>query len=77
MTEFAFNVIILIFTWLFVFMTNYEFESRIFFDSFTKNNDKLIKKRILMRKALNIIHKMTEIWKFIKKTLANAQENQK
>ncbi len=77
MIEFAFNVVILISTELFAFMTNYEFESRMFFDLFTKDDDKSTKERILTRKASNIINKMTEIWNFIKKKLANAQENQK
>jgi hypothetical protein len=61
MITFAFNVVILISTKLFVFMTNYEFESRIFFDSFTRNDDKSARKSILTRKASNIINKMTEI----------------
>jgi hypothetical protein len=76
MTEFAFNVVISISTELFAFMTNYEFESRMFFDSFTKDDGKSAKKRILTRKASNI-NKMTEIWNFVKKKLANVQENQK
>jgi hypothetical protein len=77
MIEFAFNVVISISTELFAFMINYEFESRMFFDSFTKNDYKSAKKRILTRRALNIINKMTKIWNFIKKKLANAQKNQK
>jgi hypothetical protein len=77
MTEFAFNVVTLISTELFAFMTNYEFESRTFFDLFTKDNDRSAKKRILTSKTLNIINKMIEIWNFIKKKLANAQKNQK
>ncbi len=77
MIEFAFNVVISISTELFAFMTNYEFESRMFFDSFTKINDKSAKKRILTRKTSNIINKMKDIWNFIKRKLANAQENQK
>ncbi len=42
-------------------MINYEFESRMFFDSFTKINDESTKKRILTRKTLNIIDKMKDI----------------
>jgi hypothetical protein len=38
MIEFAFNVVIFVSTELFVFMTNYEFESRMFFDSSLKDN---------------------------------------
>ncbi len=77
MTEFAFNVVISISTELFAFMTNYEFESRMFFDSLTKVNDESAKERILTRKTSNIINKMQDIWEFIKRKLANAQENQK
>ncbi len=77
MIEFAFNVVIFVSTELFVFMTNYEFESRMFFDSSMKNNQKSIKKRIFTRKNSNIINKMKNIWNFIKKKLANAQNMQK
>jgi hypothetical protein len=77
MIEFAFNVVIFVSTELFIFMTNYEFESRMFFDSSLKNNYKSIRKRILNRKDSNIINKMKNIWDFIKKKLANAQNMQK
>jgi hypothetical protein len=77
MTEFAFNVVISISTELFAFMTNYEFESRMFFDSITKVNDESVKECILTRKTSNIINKMKDIWNFIKKKLTNAQKNQK
>jgi hypothetical protein len=77
MIEFAFNVVIFVSIELFVFMINCEFESRMFFDSFTKINDESAKKRILTRKTSNIVSKMKDIWNFIKKKLANAQENQK
>jgi hypothetical protein len=77
MIEFAFNVVISVSTELFAFMINYEFESRMFFDSSTKDDYKSTRKRILTRRASNIINKMTEIWNFIKKKLANAQKNQK
>ncbi len=77
MIEFAFNVVIFVSIELFVFMINYEFESRIFFDSSTKVNDESARKRILTRKTSNIVSKMKDIWNFIKKKLENAQENQK
>jgi hypothetical protein len=77
MTQFAFNVVIFVLIELFVFMTNYEFESRMFFDSFTKINDESARKRILTRKTSNIVSKIKDIWNFIKEKLANAQENQK
>jgi hypothetical protein len=77
MIEFAFNVVIFVSTELFVFMTNYEFESRMFFDSSLKDRQRSIKERILIRKNSNIINKMKNIWDFIKKKLANAQNMQK
>jgi Glu-tRNA(Gln) amidotransferase subunit E-like FAD-binding protein len=77
MIEFAFNIVIFVSTELFVFMTNYEFESRMFFDSSMKDNQRSIKKRILTRKDSDIINKMKNIWDFIKKKLANAQNMQK
>ncbi len=73
MTEFAFNVATFIFIELFVFMTNYDFESRINFDSMTIK--KSIKERILDKKAFDIIEKMKSIWKFIKEKLINAQKS--
>jgi ribosomal protein L11 len=77
MIEFIFNATIFAFTELFAFMTNYEFESRMSFDSFTKNNSKSTKKCILSRKDLNIIEKMKNIWEFTKKKLAQTQNIQK
>ncbi len=77
MIEFAFNAVIFVSTELFVFMTNYEFESRMFFDSSLKDNHRSIKKRIFNRKDSNIINKMKNIYDFIKKKLANAQNMQK
>jgi hypothetical protein len=76
MTEFAFNVVISISTELFAFIINYEFESRMFFDSFTKINDESAKERILTRKTSNIMNKMKDVWNFIKRKLTNAQKNQ-
>jgi hypothetical protein len=60
-------------------MTNYEFESRMSFDSSNiKICDRLsAKTRILTQKANTIIDKMKNIWKFIKKKLINAQQDQK
>jgi hypothetical protein len=79
MTEFASNAITSAFIELFVFMTNYEFESRMSFDSQNiEICDRLsTKKRILTQKADTIIDKMKNIWEFIKKKLANAQQDQK
>jgi hypothetical protein len=81
MIEFAFNVATSAFIELFVFMTNYEYESRMSFDSSNSSNvarERLsIKKRVLTQKDASIIEKMKNIWEFIKKKLANAQKSQK
>jgi hypothetical protein len=81
MTEFASNAATSTFIELFVFMTNYEYESRISFDSSNSKNvarKRLsIRKRILTQKDVCIVEKMKDIWEFIKKKLVNAQENQK
>jgi hypothetical protein len=75
MIEFAFNVATFIFIELFVFMTNYDFESRMSFDSMTIKES--IKERILNKKAFDITEKMKSIWEFIKEKLINAQKSQK
>jgi hypothetical protein len=79
MTKFVSNAAISAFIELFAFMTNYEFESRMSFDSLQREtNDRLsAKKRILTQKVVIIIDKMKNIWNFIKKKLANTQEMQK
>jgi ElaB/YqjD/DUF883 family membrane-anchored ribosome-binding protein len=79
MTEFVSNAITSIFIELSAFMTNYEFESRMRFDSLnTETNDILSdKERILTQKATIIVEKMKNIWDFIKKKLVNAQKIQK
>jgi ribosomal protein L11 len=75
MIEFASNVITFAFTELFVFLANYEFESKMNFDSIDIENT--IRERILIKKAFNITKKMKNIWKFIKEKLTNAQRSQK
>jgi hypothetical protein len=75
MTEFASYAAIFVFIELFVFMTNYEFESRMSFDSISI--ERSAKERIQDKKAFDIIEKMRDIWDFIKKKLANAQNMQK
>jgi hypothetical protein len=80
MIEFVFNAVILTFIELFVFITNYDFESRMNFKSLNSNNSRellSIKKRVLTQKTKNIAEKMKNIWDFIKKTLINAQKIQK
>jgi hypothetical protein len=76
MTEFASNVVMFVSTRLFVFMINYDFESRMSFD-FSADVSESVRERILTRKSSNIIDKMKDIWKFIKQRLIKAQQNQK
>ncbi len=59
MTEFASNVAISIFIELFAFMTNYEFESRMSFDSVS--NEEFVRERIQDKKASDITDKMKNI----------------
>jgi hypothetical protein len=61
MTEFVSNVATFASTELFAFLTNYEFESRMSFDSSIKNDQKSVKKRIQDKKAFDIIDKMKSI----------------
>jgi hypothetical protein len=75
MIEFVFNAAISASTKLFVFMINYEYESRMSFD-FVKT-EKTIKERIQKEKTSNIMKRMKDIWEFTKEKLANAQETQK
>jgi hypothetical protein len=75
MIEFVFNAAISAFTELFVFMINYEYESRMSFDSM--KTKETIKERIQKKKTSNITKKMKDIWEFTKQKLANAQETQK
>jgi hypothetical protein len=79
MTKFVSNAVTSIFIELSAFMTNYEFESRMSFDSLnTETNDRLSdRERILTQKATIIVEKMKNIWNFIKKKLINAQKIQK
>ncbi len=75
MIEFVSNVITFAFTELFVFLANYEFESRMSFNSIDIENT--IRKRILIKKTFDITKKMKNIWEFIKEKLINAQKSQK
>jgi hypothetical protein len=61
MIEFVSNVATSALIELFAFMTNYEFEFRISFDSSIKNDQESIKKRIQDKKAFDIIEKMKSI----------------
>jgi hypothetical protein len=80
MTEFVSNVVTSTFIELFVFMTNYEFESRMSFESSNSNNSRerlSIRERVLTQRTKNIAKKMRNIWDIFKKTLINAQKTQK
>jgi predicted metal-dependent hydrolase len=82
MTEFVSNAATSAFIELFVFMTNYDFESRMSFDSSNSNDDVFrerlsAKERILTQKAAIITKKMRDIWNFIKKKLVDTQNTQK
>ncbi len=77
MIEFVSNVATSASTELFAFMTNYEFESRMSFDSSIKDDQESVRERIQDKKASDIIEKMRSIWEFIKKKLVNAQKSQK
>ncbi len=81
MIEFASNAVTSAFIELFVFMINYDYESRMSFDSSNSNNIArerwLIRKRVLTQKVVNIVEKIKDIWEFTKKRLINAQESQK
>jgi hypothetical protein len=82
MIEFVSNAATSVFIELSVLMTNYDFESRMSFDSSDSNNNVSqkrlsIRKRVLTQKVNIIAEKMKNIWDFIKKKLANAQDIQK
>jgi hypothetical protein len=59
MTEFASNAAASAYIHLFVFMTNYEFESRMSFD--LVSNEESVRKRIQDKEASNITEKMKSI----------------
>ena len=75
MTKFAFNIFVFASTEIFVFMTNYDFESRMSFDLISIEES--TRKRILKIKDVNVAKKMKEVINFTKKKLAIAQDNQK
>jgi hypothetical protein len=75
MTEYAFNAIIFAFTEIFAFMTNYDFELRMSFDSI--NSSESARERIMQFKEVNIAEKMQKMIDFTKRKLAITQESQK
>jgi hypothetical protein len=72
MIEYAFNVFILVTTQIFSFLANYDFESRMSFDSvqFEKNTTR---ERIHRFRRRNIVFTMKNIWKFAKNHMKNNQ----
>ncbi len=74
-TEFVFNVCESLFTELFLFMTNYDFHSKINFIFVSIKNT--ARKRILTKIFFDIFDKMNNISDFIKKKLASTQKSQK
>jgi hypothetical protein len=76
MTEYAFNAIIFAFTEIFAFMTNYDFESRMSFDSMNSTK-KSTRERILRAREIDMTKKMKEIIEFTKRKLVKSQKNQK
>jgi hypothetical protein len=82
MTEFASNAATFAFIELFAFMINYDFKSRISYNS--SNSNEVVsrewlsaRERVLTKKVVIITKKMKNIWNFIKKMLINAQNMQK
>lgn len=66
MTEFVFNTCISASTDFSSFLANYEFESRMSFDSNVNiiNSKDSTRKRLLKEKVIEISEKMKTIWKF-------------
>jgi hypothetical protein len=75
MIEHASNAIISAFTKISVFMTNYDFESKMSFDSI--NSSESARERIMQFKKINITEKMQKMINFTKRKLAIIQESQK
>jgi hypothetical protein len=75
MIEYVFNVFISAFTQIFSFLANYDFESRMSFNSvqFEKNT---VKERIHRFKRRNIVFTMKNIWKFVKNHMKKNQRQQ-
>jgi hypothetical protein len=76
MIKYAFNFIIFVFIKIFAFMTKYDFESRMSFDS-VNSIEKSTRERILRTRDVDMTKKMKEIIEFTKKKLVKVKENQK
>jgi aminopeptidase N len=77
MTEYASNAIISVFTDIFAFMTNYDFEPRMSFDLIESFESRFIRERILRIKEMNMTKKMKKVFEFTKRKLIKSQNNQK
>jgi hypothetical protein len=77
MTEYASNAIIFVFIDIFVFMTNYDFESRMSFDLIESLESRSVRERILRIKEVDMTKKMKEVFEFIRRKLVITQESQK
>jgi hypothetical protein len=75
MIKYAFNAIIFVFTEIFAFITNYDFELKMSFNFI--NSSELTRERIIQFKKVNIVEKMQKMIDFIKRKLAITQESQK
>jgi hypothetical protein len=67
MIEYAFNATIFALIDIFAFMINYDFESRMSFDSISLSE--LVRERILQIKRINIAKKMKEMIEFTTRKL--------
>jgi hypothetical protein len=72
MTKYAFNAIISVFTNIFAFMINYDFESRMSFDFIESFESRFVRKRILRIKEMNMMKKMKKVFEFTKKKLVKS-----
>jgi hypothetical protein len=72
MTEYAFNAIISVFTDIFAFMINYNFESRMSFDLIESFESRSVRERILRIKEVNMTKKMKKVFEFTKRKLVKS-----
>jgi hypothetical protein len=75
MIEYASNATIFAFTEISAFMTNYDFELRMSFDSI--HSSESARERIMQFKEVNIAEKMQKMIYFTKRKLVITQESQK
>jgi hypothetical protein len=75
MTKYAFNAVISIITQMFLFLANYEFESRMSFDQI-EFDENTTKERINRIRNKKIVFIMKNIWKFVKEHMKKNQINQ-